>query len=332
MERLNPNFWKERNVLVTGATGLVGSWLIKDLLERQSQIVVLVRDVNPQSELYRSRDIERVTVVNGELESLLTIERALTEYEIDTVFHLGAQTLVGAAHRLPLATFESNVRGTYHLLEACRMRKDLVKRIVIASTDKVYGDQPKLPYQEDMFLKGRFPYDVSKSCADLIAQSYFHTYQLPIVITRCGNIYGGGDLNWSRIVPGTVRSLYRRERPIIRSDGSYLRDYLYVKDVVAAYLALAESLEKNTRLHGEAFNISADEPLTVLEIVDMIQKLTQGEHLKPKILNSAKAEIRSQYLSCSKLRKTIGWKPKFDFKSGLSETIRWYHEFLAREK
>ncbi len=321
--------WQGQKVLVTGATGMIGSWLIKDLLAREASVVALVRDADTQSELYRSGDIQKVSVVNGALGDFWTLERAINEYEVDTVFHLGAQTIVRTAHRLPLPTFEANIRGTYNLLETCRVHADLVRRVVIASSDKAYGEQPQLPYTEDMSLKGRHPYEVSKSCADLIAQAYFHTYGLPITIARCGNVYGGGDLNWSRIVPGTIRSFLRGERPIIRSDGTYIRDYIYVKDVARAYVRLAEYLDDG-RVQGEAFNFSTEKPMTVLEMVNAIQKLMDCTQVEPDIRNCAEGEICSQHLSAAKARDILRWEPAFDLESGLRETIAWYRDFLGR--
>jgi CDP-glucose 4,6-dehydratase len=268
-----------------------------------------------------------VTVVNGVLEDLWTIERGINEHEVDTVFHLGAQTIVGTARRLPFQTFESNVRGTYNLLEVCRLHQPMVKRIVVASSDKAYGDQAHLPYTEETPLQGRYPYDVSKSCADLITQSYFHTYAIPVAIARCGNVYGGGDLNWSRVVPGTIRSILREEQPIIRSDGKFVRDYIYVKDAARAYLSLAEHLHE-TAVQGQGFNFSVGKPMTVLEMVRVIQKLMRAEHLEPVIKNSAKGEILSQYLSSEKARQLLQWEPACGLEKGLEETISWYREFL----
>jgi len=322
------DFWNKRRVLVTGATGIIGSWLVKDLLAQGAYVVALVRDGDPQSELYRSGDIRRVSVVNGALEDFWTLERAINEHEVDTVFHLGAQTIVGTAHRFPLPTFDANIRGTYNLLEACRLHRDMVQRVVIASSDKAYGEQPNLPYTEDMPLNGCHPYEVSKSCADLIAQSYHHTYGLPVAIARCGNVYGGGDLNWSRIVPGTIRSFLRGERPVIRSDGTYVRDYIYVKDVARAYMRLAECLDDD-RVRGEAFNFSTEIPLTVLELVRSIQRLMGCQHVEPQILDCAEGEIRSQHLSAAKARSILGWEPQFNLEQGLHETIEWYRVFLA---
>jgi CDP-glucose 4,6-dehydratase len=320
-------FWCDKRVFVTGATGMVGAWLVKELLAQGSDVVVLIRDSDPQSELFRSRTIEKVTVVNGVLEDLWTIERGINEHEVDTVFHLGAQTIVGTARRLPFQTFESNVRGTYNLLEVCRLHQPMVKRIVVASSDKAYGDQAHLPYTEETPLQGRYPYDVSKSCADLITQSYFHTYAIPVAIARCGNVYGGGDLNWSRVVPGTIRSILRGEQPIIRSDGKFVRDYIYVKDAARAYLSLAEHLHE-TAVQGQGFNFSVGKPMTVLEMVRVIQKLMRAEHLEPVIKNSAKGEILSQYLSSEKARRLLQWEPTCELEKGLEETISWYRGFL----
>jgi len=329
MEEMNFNFWKSRSVLVTGATGIVGSWLVKDLLAKGANVVALVRDTDPQSELFRSGDIRKISVVNGCLEDFSALKRAINEYEMDTVFHLGAQTIVGAAYRDPLHTFEVNIRGTYNLLEASRLHPNLVKRIVVASSDKAYGDSEILPYTEDMPPLGKHPYDVSKSCTDLIAQTYYHTYGLPVAITRCGNIYGGGDLNWSRIIPGTIQSLLAGDRPIIRSDGIFIRDYIYVKDAVNAYMIMAEALDR-PEVKGEAFNFSPEQPRTVVEIVNIIRQLMNKENIEPLILNQAKAEIRDQYLSSHKAEQVLGWVPLYSLEKGLSETIVWYEQFFGK--
>ena len=321
-------FWKGRRVFVTGATGVVGAWLVKDLLAQGAHVVALVFDADPQSELYRSGDIHRVNVVNGALEDLATLERAVNAHEVDTVFHLGAQAIVGVAHRSPLPTLETNVRGTWNLLEACRRHRDLVERVVIASSDKAYGTQRMLPYTEDMPLAGQHPYEVSKSAADLIAQSYYHTYGVPVGIARCGNVFGGGDLNWSRIVPATIRAFVCGERPVVRSDGTYVRDYFYVKDCARAYLRLAERLA-DPSVRGEAFNFSNEAPMAVLELVGVIQKLMDAGHLEPDVRDVADGEIHSQYLSAARAREQLGWKPEFDLEAGLRETIAWYREFLG---
>ncbi len=321
------SYWRDQRVLVTGATGIVGSWLVKELLRRHAFVAALVLDADPQSELFRSGDVHRVAVINGRLEDITDIERAINVYETETVIHLGAQTIVPVAHRNPLATFEANIRGTYHLLEACRRQSLLVKQVVVASSDKAYGEQAKLPYTEDMPLDGRHPYDVSKACVEHLAMAYYKSYGLPVAISRCGNIYGGGDLNWSRIVPGTIRSLLRGEQPILRSDGTFLRDYLYVKDAANAYLRLAEAAS-NPSMHGEVFNFGPGSPTTVLDLVSKIQKLLGREDLCPRILNSAPGEIRNQYLSAEKARCRLQWRCEYDLDRGLSETIAWYRTFF----
>jgi CDP-glucose 4,6-dehydratase len=320
--------WNDKKILITGATGMIGSWLVKELLKREAFVVALVRDIDYQTEFYRSGDYLKVSIVNGSIEDFSTINRAINEYEIDTVIHLGAQTIVGAAYRQPLLTFESNIRGTYNLLEACRHGKNHVKRIVIASSDKAYGTSKQLPYTEDLPLNGIHPYDVSKSCTDLLASSYFHSYRLPLAITRCGNVYGGGDLNWSRIVPGTIRSVLSGKNPIVRSNGKCIRDYIYVKDIVLAYIRLAESItEKN--LVGEAFNFSTESWTTVLEIVDEITKLMGREDLESKIMNLPLKEIQEQSLSAEKAHRLLGWKSSYSLKKGLSETIEWYKNYFS---
>jgi len=328
---LNQNsnsFWKERPVLVTGATGLLGSWLTRALVERGASVVTLVRDWVPENELFRSGTLNQVTVVRGDVCDLQTVERALGEYEVDSVFHLAAQTIVGIANRNPISTFESNIRGTWTVLEACR-RSPLVRQIIVASSDKAYGSHEQLPYSEDAALQGRHPYDVSKSCADLIAQSYAVTHGLPVCVTRCGNLYGGGDLNWNRIVPGTIRSALNGERPIIRSDGSYIRDYFYVEDAVLAYLMLAEQLAAHRELAGQAFNFSNEIQVTVLELARMILRVAGREDLVLDVRAEADNEILHQYLDAGKAREVLGWRPHFDLESGLTRTIQWYRQFFG---
>lgn len=322
------SFWRDRPVLVTGATGLVGSWLVKRLFDAGAQVVCLVRDWVPGSDLVHSHIIDRTTVVRGQLEDQAFLERVLGEYEIDTVMHLAAQTIVPIANRNPVSTFESNIRGTWLLMEACR-RSPRVQQIVVASSDKAYGDQEKLPYDESTPLQGRNPYDASKSCADLIAQSYATTFGLPVVITRCGNFFGGGDLNWNRLVPGAVRSLLRGERPVIRSDGTCVRDYFYVEDGAAAYMLAAEKLAAKPQLKGQAFNLSYGEPLTVLEMIARITKVMKSP-LKPIVRGEADHEIQAQYLDASKAHKVLGWRPQFDLEQGLKKTIAWYRATLAQ--
>ena len=321
------NFWLDRPVLITGATGLVGGWLTRRLIEAGADVVCLVRDWVPQQELIRSSLIEKVTVVRGDLRDRDVLERALGEYEIDTVMHLAAQAIVCVANRNPISTFESNIQGTWNLLEACR-RSPGVHSIVVASSDKAYGDQEILPYNEDTPLRGQHPYDVSKSCADLITHAYAKTYDLPVAVTRCGNFFGGGDLNWNRIVPGTIRAVLRGERPVIRSDGHFVRDYFYVEDGAAAYMLLAEQLSSRPELRGQAFNFSYESQVTVLCLVKELLRAMQSP-LQPQVLNEASNEIRRQYLSAERARTVLGWQPIFTLAEGLARTIPWYRELLT---
>jgi CDP-glucose 4,6-dehydratase len=323
-------FWRDRPTLVTGATGLLGSWLVKRLLEHGADVVCLMRDWVPQSELARAGLIERIKIVRGDVCDAELIERVLGEYEIDTVFHLAAQTIVSIANRNPVSTFETNIRGTWVLCEAAR-RSPSVKQFILASSDKAYGDHEVLPYDESAPLHGKHPYDVSKSCADLVAQSYAKTYGLPVAITRCGNFYGGGDLNWNRIVPGTIRSVLRGQRPVIRSDGQYIRDYFYVEDGAAAYMLLAERLAAQPELKGEAYNFSNELQVTVLDLVGRILHL-MGSDLEPEVRNEASNEIIHQYLSAAKARRDLRWTPLFTLDEGLERTTRWYKEFFSTQK
>jgi len=320
-------FWRDRSVFVTGGTGLLGSWLVKQLLDAGSNVVCLVRDWVPQSELVRSRRIEQVNTVRGDIVDRDLIERALGEYEVEVVFHLAAQTIVGIANRNPVSTFSTNIEGTWNLLEACR-RSPKVASIVVASSDKAYGDQEHLPYNETMPLQGRHPYDVSKSCADLIAQTYAVSYNLPVAVTRCGNFYGGGDLNWNRVVPGTIRSIVRGERPVVRSDGNFVRDYFYIEDGAAAYMLLAERLASYAGLRGQAFNFSNESQVSVLDMVELILRKMKSS-LRPEVLNQASNEIRHQFLSAERARTRLNWRPQFTLESGLDRTLAWYREFLG---
>jgi CDP-glucose 4,6-dehydratase len=327
-KKREPSFWQDRPTLVTGGTGLLGGWLVRRLLELDADVVCLVRDWVPQSEMIHGRLVDRVRVVRGDVSDQGLLERILGEDEINTVFHLAAQTIVGTANRNPVSTFNTNIRGTWALLEACR-RSPTVRSIVIASSDKAYGDQEKLPYDEDSPMQGRYPYDVSKSCADLLTQSYASTYKLPAAITRCGNFYGGGDLNWNRVVPGTIRSIIRGQRPVIRSDGKYVRDYFYIEDGAAAYILLAEQLAQNTGISGQAFNFSNETPVSVLALVERILRLMETE-LKPIIRNEVSNEIREQYLKADKAHRVLGWHPVYTLEEGLKRTIAWYKEFFQR--
>jgi CDP-glucose 4,6-dehydratase len=321
------NFWRDRPVLVTGCTGVLGSWLTLALLERGAAVVGLVRDWVPQSQLVLSGGHERIRVARGDVTDFPLLERILAEYEIETVLHLAAQTTVTIGTRSPLSTFESNIRGTWSVLEATR-RVKTVKRIVVASSDKAYGPPQQLPYTEDAPLLACHPYDVSKACAEMLARTYAVTYGSPVGITRCANLFGGGDLNWNRIVPGTMRSLIYDERPIIRSNGTPRRDYLYVQDAVAGYLQLAAALD-NQRLHGQAFNLGMDKPLSVLDMVRAIIVTAGKSNVEPMILDQAPNEIQDQYLCSQKARRELGWKPAYSLDRALQETLDWYRHFLS---
>jgi CDP-glucose 4,6-dehydratase len=328
MER-SSSFWRGRNVLITGCTGVVGSWLTEALIERGADVVGLIRDWVPQSHLVRAGAINRIRVVRGHVEDYQLIHRVLNEYEVDTVFHLAALTIVTIANRAPLSTFETNIQGTWTVFEAAR-HAPLVTRVVIASSDKAYGTHEQLPYTEEMPLLACHPYDVSKACAELLARSYHTTYGLPVGITRCANIYGGGDLNFNRVVPGAIRAALLGERPVIRSDGSPLRDYLYVKDAVSAYLTLAEALD-DPALHGQAFNFGIDDPKSVLEMTRLIVSLSDTPDLEPIIEDRELKEIQDQYLSSDKARAVLGWRPRYSLPEGLRETMAWYRAFLQEE-
>ena len=296
------------------------------MVEKKANVVGLIRDLVPRSNLSMSGFNNKIITVRGQIEDYFLLERTINEYEIDTIFHLAAQTIVTIANRNPISTFKANIEGTWNILEACR-RSPSVKKIIVASSDKAYGDQEKLPYDEKTALEGRHPYDVSKSCADLICRSYHESYGLPVCVTRCGNFYGGGDLNFNRIVPGTIRSISNNIRPIIRSDGTNLRDYFYIKDGVKSYMLLAEKME-NKNIHGEAFNFSTEHPISVLEIVNKIIALMES-NLEPKILNSASNEIKDQYLSAQKAKALLNWLPSYTLDEGLKETVQWYQVFFT---
>lgn len=320
-------FWEDRNILITGCTGLLGSWITESLIAQNAHVIGLVRDTVPQSRYFEPGIIEQVVTIRGEIENFPLLERIINEYEIDTVFHLAAQTIVTLANRNPIPTFKSNIEGTWNVMEACR-RAGHVSRIVVASSDKAYGDQPALPYDEKTPLEGRHPYDVSKSCADLICRAYYETYDLPVCVTRCGNFYGAGDLNFNRIIPGTIRSVYHNERPVIRSDGSPRRDYFYIRDGVGAYLLLAQKMD-DKKIRGEAFNFSTETPYSVLEIVRKIISLMDSD-LRPEVLNTAANEIQDQFLSAKKAKKMLGWKSRFPLDKSLRETIDWYTRFFEQ--
>jgi len=322
--------WSHRGVLVTGGTGLLGGWLVEALLARGADVTCLVRDVVPFSRLVLEGLDRKVIVAPGDVRDQAALERILGEREIRTVFHLAAQTIVTVANRNPVSTFESNVAGTWAVLEACR-RSPLVSEIVVASSDKAYGEQTVLPYSEDMPLQGRNPYDASKSCADLVAQSYAHTWDVPVVVTRCGNFYGGGDLNFNRLVPGVLRDLYEGRRPVIRSDGSFVRDYLYAEDGADAYLCAAEALAERHEIVGRAFNFSVEQPMTVLEVVARLQAV-MGTDLEPDVRGEASHEIHAQYLDATRARTELGWKPEVGLDEGLRRTAAWYRAWWERDR
>lgn len=326
----DPLFWIDRPVAVTGATGLVGTHLVRRLVDRGADVVCLIRDRVPRSLLFKSPCWAQVRVVYGDIRDQAVLERLLNEYEVRSVFHLAAQAIVSTANRNAVSTFESNIGGTWSLLEACR-RCPTVKDVVVASSDKAYGSHDELPYDETTPLEACHPYDASKACSDILAKTYAYTYDLPVAVTRCGNFYGPGDLNWNRIIPGTIRSLLRGQRPIIRSDGQHVRDYFYVEDGAAAYMALAEKLSRDRGLRGEAFNFSNEEPMTVLDVVGQIAD-TMSVGVKPVVQNEATNEIREQYLCAAKARRVLGWRPTFSFQRGLEETISWYRGHLIADR
>lgn len=319
-------FWMNRSTLVTGATGLIGGWLVRQLVEAGADVVCLVRDWVPQCELARGGLLEQVKVVRGDVRDQALLERALGEYEVSAVIHLAAQSIVKVANEDPAGALDANVRGTWALLEACRRRPG-VRALVLASTDKVYGEVEQLPYREEMPFLARYPHDVSKACAELVAMGYAATYGLPVAMTRLPNVYGGGDLNWSRIIPGTIRAALLGNAPEITSDGQFIRDYLYVEDAAAIHLLLAQRLAEEPELAGQAFNVSNETHLTVLELVGRILAL-MGSDLQPRVLNRAKHEIKDQYLDASKARRLLGWQPLYSMDDGLALTIDWYRSYF----
>lgn len=326
---VNRKFWYKKNVFVTGAAGLLGGWLVKELLAQEAHVVCLIKDITNYSLLYTENLHTKITLVQGALEDIYTLERVLNEYDIDTVFHLGAQAIVSCANRSPLSTFKSNIEGTWNILESCRL-SPWVKRVIVASSDKAYGDHDNLPYIETMALQGEHPYDVSKSCADLIARSYFVTYDVPVCITRCGNIFGGADFHFDRLIPGTIRSFLQNQAPLLRSDGLSIRDYIYVQDVVDAYMTLAENMD-SPAIVGESFNISEELPKKVIDVVADIQNRMSCFDLVPIIQNNGSHEIKDQFLSCSKAKQLFNWQPKFGFDRGMTETIAWYTKYLTEK-
>ncbi len=322
-------FWKNRNVFITGGFGLLGSTLAEMLHDLGARIVLLKRDHVPSSRLFETKAADHANMVYGDFENYDTVYRALAEYEIDTVFHVGAQPIAPVGNRAPLPTLRANIMGTANVLEATR-NNPTVKRIVVASSDKAYGPQPVLPYTEEAPLKGTHPYDVSKSCTDLIAQMYFTTYKLPVCVTRCGNLYGPGDLNWQRIVPQTIRHVIHSEQPLIRSDGKFIRDYFFIRDAANAYILLAENMDR-PEIVGQAFNFSTGNGLSALTIVQKVLSAMQSP-LEPIILNEAKSEILEQTLSSEKAFRLLGWKPAYTLEEGLAETTEWYKNYFVKKQ
>jgi len=323
--------WKGSNVLITGVTGFVGTWLAKDLVERGANVVGLIRDEIPNMPLRTMGIYNKLgAVAGGDIISYNSVKRVFNEYEIDTCFHLAAQTIVGVAKRSPTITFDINIKGTWNILEAARTSEKL-KRLVLASTDKVYGEPIKLPIREDHPLLAAYPYDASKACVERLAKTYFITYGLPVAITRCCNIFGGGDLNFSRIIPGTIKSIIFNQNPIIRSDGTPVRDFIYVKDAARAYIVLAESMGK-AGVNGEAFNFGSNAPINMLDLVKKIIEVSGRKGLAPDVQGTKKpdAEIDEQYLSSEKAKRVLGWQPQFILESGLKETIKWYEDYFSK--
>jgi len=324
--------WKGRRVFVTGGTGVVGTNLVTRLEGLGAEVTALVRDWVPRTRVLGSwlSGEAGVNLVRGELEDYQFLERTIAEYEIEYIFHLGAQTIVSIGNASPVGTFRANIEGTWNLLEAARVVSGYASHlqgICVASSDKAYGASKNLPYTEDQPLAGTHPYEVSKGCADLLARSYAATYDLPIAVARMGNIYGPGDLNFNRVIPGTIRSLLEGKRPEIRSDGTPVREYFFVGDAVEAYLAMAEKIG-DRQVRGEAFNFSSGEKATVLEVVKRITK-KMGMDRKPVILNESRHEIKDQYLAIGKAKKILKWKPAFTLDAGLDITIPWYREVFG---
>ena len=321
---MNEKFWKNKRVLITGYQGFLGSWLTNTLLESGAKVigVDIVKNRKGSVLAAKSKNLKRIKADVANLKSLTKI---ISIDKPQMIFHLAAEAIVSRANKDPIRTFKSNIEGTWNLLEIARKNKS-IQAIVMASSDKAYGAHEVLPYKEDAALKGNHPYDVSKSCADLLAYTYFHTYGVPVCVTRCGNIYGPGDLNFSRIVPDTIRCVLKNKKLIIRSDGKFTRDYVYVDDIVNGYIMLAEQLQKK-KLYGEAFNFSDENPITVLKLVNKMYKIA-GKKPNYKIQNKAKYEIKHQYLDSKKAKRVLGWKPKVQLRQGIEATLKWYDDHI----
>ena len=319
--------WKSTKVLVTGADGFIGSHVAKALIEKNAEVTTIVRDIKKTNNMDILNIKNKINIVHGDLVNFKDCERAINEYDVEFCFHIAAQAIVGPANRSPLSTFQSNIEGTWNILETCRVSKT-IKGLIVASSDKAYGQQEKLPYTEDSPLKGYFPYDASKACAEILARSYFMTYNIPLAITRNANTYGPADMNTSRIIPDVILRLLKGEQPVIRSDGTPERDYMYIKDAVNAYLTLAENLHRK-EVAGQAFNFGTGKPISVLDVYKKIIKI-MGRNAEPKILREAKNEIDRQYLDCAKAKNVLGWGAKYDINTGLKETIDWYKGYFSK--
>jgi len=322
---MKKSFWKNRRVLITGGSGFIGSWLCKSLVSMQANVVVV--DIKLPKEF--SYTVSRINsgkplFIRGDVRNFTSLQNIIRKYRVNTIFHLAAEAIVSRALMNPYKTLETNIKGTWNVLEASRL-STTVKRIVVASSDKAYGAAKVLPYTELTCLQGEAPYEVSKSCADLICQAYFQSYNLPVCVTRCGNVYGGADYNFSRIIPGTILSVLKNRKPIIRSDGNFVRDYIFIKDIVNAYILVAERMN-NKKIIGEVFNFGYNKPKTVLEVVQNILRNMRRSDLSPIILNQVSREIKNQYLNASKAHRLLKWKPKYKFNRGLKQTIQWYKE------
>ncbi len=325
----NQFFWKNRPILVTGGAGFIGSWLVKKLLESKAKVIVLdLKTSTPVLDSLSLAQKKNLKLIRGDVCNEMLVRQILKKYKIKTIFHLAAQAIVSIAIKNPKKTLKTNICGTWNILEACRLFKK-VEQIIIASSDKAYGNHKHLPYTESAPLKGTAPYDVSKSCADLISQTYYKTYHLPVCITRCGNTFGGGDLHFSRLIPDAIRSTFYNQTFTIRSDGKYVRDYIYVEDIVSGYILLAE-LMCSKKLIGQSFNFGINNPHQAMEVVKLILHLMKKDYLHPKILNQAKYEIKNQYLSSEKAKKTLHWRPKYSLEAGLRKTILWYKIFFKK--
>jgi len=319
------NYWKDKKVFITGFNGFIGSWLTHELCQKGADVTGLIRDHIPNSNIKRLKLDEKINIVNGDITNFDTLRRSFSEYDIDTVFHLAAQPIVTVALKDPISTFKVNIEGTWNILEASRLMG--IDRLIIASSDKAYGTHKDLPYDETFALKGQFPYDVSKSCADLIAQTYYNTYKIPVCITRNANIYGGGDLNFNRIIPETIRNILLNQSPVIRSNGEFIREFFYVKDAVKSYLRVAENMHKK-EIMGKAFNFGTDEKIKIIDLVNKIIEISGKNSIKPIILDEVKKEITDQYLSSKLARSVLNWEPRYNLDEGLIETYNWYEEFF----